>query len=225
MRLKKILFPFSSHKEVLQSRWWHRLFVVLFSINIIVGVLLGILATVVWVNNVHHSYNSIIITTLNDYAGNQDPKIANVTPQFIKNFSYIGCLEDDGEITYVSTTGLEYEAFCSADIRGNLSSIADQMMGIRGLKDKASLVSGLEKILNEDDEHRKCFISNKICSSSRKIVAYKPNAIFYAVGALVSLVVLYIFSLLLQLTYYKAVIYIIYGKDEKNLSKHQSKEV
>jgi hypothetical protein len=235
MNIKRILFPFSDYKASMETKWWHRLFVVTFALLIFSGALIALPIGFIIADEGIGSYkiNSKIFTTLNDFTAKQDTSISDTVSLFTKEYSKIGCLQENGKINRLHAFTLERGAFCSADVRANLSSIADQMIETEGFYHGLSLtqqqirkdnfIEGLERILSMDTEKRYCFVHHDVLEcSSHNVVAYKHNIFFYAGWLAVSLVALYLFSLFLQFLYFKGLLYIIYGKLENKVEKRKT---
>lgn len=227
MKIKKALFPFSDHRDSLKAKWWHRLFVVVFAFLIFIGTLSVIAGTIAGGGVGYYKINSKILSNLNEFTAKQDTSISDTVSLFTEQYSQIGCLEDSGKISYVSSYTLENKAYCSADLSAHLPSVADRIIREQNpsavyntsqyQSDKNGLIQALNQRLSEDTEKRYCFVNKDIvCSSSSNIVAYKPNILFYLQGLIISAVGLYLFSLFAQLLYFKGLIYIIYGNRRGN---------
>jgi hypothetical protein len=212
MNIKNILFPFNHSNEHLKEKWWHRLFVVAFVIFVLLGlaVSIGVIGEELGSRN----FNSTVQTNLKDFTAAQDKSVSDATSLFLNKYSQIGCLEDSGKISYVSTYELKNQALCSADLSAHLSDVADKIISSENISAnyKNELIGKLSQTLQEDTEKRYCFVPKNICASSGNIVAYKHGAIFYLQIAIYALVITYLLSLFLQLMYFKGLIYIIYGK-------------
>jgi len=70
----------------------------------------------------------------------------------------------------------------------------------------------ITEVIKEDKEKRYCFIGKNLNCSSEDIIFYKRSYVYYIQIISYSLILTYIFSLFLQLIYFKYLIYVIYGR-------------
>lgn len=210
MNIKKIALPFSEAYSFLGEKWWHRFFVVVYVIVILVT--FGIAAALSIEGIEEKPYNINIKNNLRDFSKNSDTSVSNTVPLFLKQGGSVGCLEDN-RIKYVSAYALEEKTFCSADIPSRLDDVSQKFIG-----NDSSTVERRKELLSEmiskDSEKRYCFISNEIDCSSDKVVSYSKNTVYYLQVIAYSLISVYLVSLFLQVLYYKGFIYIVYGKNK-----------
>lgn len=211
MKIKQLISPFVKYYSFLTEKWWHRFFIVVYAVAVC-GFL--IVALSVSLENISEKgFNTTIKNNLRDFSKNSDKSIVNTVPLFLKQGGEIGGLENN-TIGYVSTYTLENETFCSADISSHLDEAADKVIG-DGTLTVERRREALSEILAKDTEKRYCFIPNDINYSSDKVVSYNRNAIYYLQVLVYSLLSTYIFSLFLQILYFKGLIFIAYGKKYK----------
>ena len=204
------LFFFKRTDINLQEKWWHRFFVVLFTIFLISFFLVFLLIMSEAIPE--KSFNVDIKYNLREFTKTSSKDIANTVPAFnLLNYK-VGCFEDD-KIKYVSYSALN-ETVCSSDLRSNIDKVAEIFLQNNPLiKDtKENAIKEMTKILDEDTETRYCFVSKNANCTSDKIITYKRNPIFYLEVFLASLFSTYLVALILQFVYFKGFIYIIYGK-------------
>lgn len=214
MKIKQFIFPFAKHYSFLSEKWWHRFFTVAYTV-VVCGFL--IVALFVSLESIgEKGFNTTIKNNLRDFSKNSDKSIVNTVPLFLKQGGKIGGFENN-TIGYVSTYTLENETFCSADISSHLDEAADKIIG-NGTLTVERRRDALSEILAKDTEKRYCFIPKDINYSSDKVVSYNRNAIYYLQVLVYSLLSTYIFSLFLQVIYFKGLVYIIYGRRSKDLS-------
>jgi hypothetical protein len=214
MNIKKVFLFLSEEREILNDKWWHRLFIVLFTVSIGFFFIISIFISIQIVNE--YSFNINIKNSLRKFSENSDKSVANTTYYFLEQGDKFGCLEEDGRITHLSIYTIRNEALCSADISVNIEEVAKEVSD--RWKDRMQKYSIQEikrfitEVIHEDKEKRYCFVSKNINCSSEKIIYYKRSYVYYLQITAYSLVSTYIFSLFLQLVYFKCLIYIIYGK-------------
>lgn len=211
--MKNFLFPFISNYLFLTEKWWHRFFVVIYVILMIIVLLISALIFSSVVDENQH--NITIKNNLREFSKNSEKTIANTIPLFLNQADKIACFESS-KISYLSRYDLETKSICSSDIESNADKIAQSY-----LKDHTASVDEKKKlildILAKDSEKRYCFIHNDMKCASDKIISYNRNPLFYLQVFAYSLIVACLFSYILQILYYKGLIYIIYGK--KNIGK------
>lgn len=213
---RSILFPFAKQYRFLMEKWWHRLFVVVYVVIIVGLIVVSFLGVLVSIEESDATYNISVKNNLRDFSKNSDKNIANTVPLFLKQTGSVGCLEDN-KIGYVSTYVLEDETFCSADISAHLDEAAEKIIGNGTLTvdKRRELLSGA---LVKDTEKRYCFIPKDINCSSDKVVSYNQSILYYLQVIIFPIIITYLFSLFFQVTYFKGLIYIIYGRKFKNVS-------
>lgn len=207
MSLRRILLPFAENREFLKTKWWHRLFIVAYSLAVLFCLLTA--GAVSFEAIKPTKQNQTIVTDLSTFSANSDPSIVDTVPLFLKQNNSVGCIDESGEIEWISTYALEDKSFCSADLN---SYITEASKKIFGTQDLAKAEQVIKNRLAQDKQPRYCFIHNDVECNSKNIVIHRPNAIFSMQVALYSLLTTYLFSLLMQLAYYKGFIYIVYGK-------------
>lgn len=210
MKIKKILFPFNKNHSFLSEKWWHRFFVVLFAVLVAFFFIGAVITAYQFIPE--KKFNISIQYNLKDFTKTSARDVADTIPAFnLLNYE-IGCLNGN-DINYVSTYGLD-KSVCSSDLKGNIDKVADLLMqknySYKGTKDQA--IASLKIMLDKDLEQRYCFVSKDLNCTSDKIITYKKGYIFYAEVFLISVLLSYLCSLILQLMYFKGLIYIIYGK-------------
>lgn len=208
MKIRKILFPLSGPKAFLTQKWWHRLFIVIFSILILIILLssLGILNEELEKNE----NNIYIYNNLREFSKNSDPATTNTVPSFLAQKGQVGCL-DNNILRDISTYYLEEKSVCSSDVLKNIKQIAARLNEIHNTNYSTDTY---EEGLKNTTETRYCFISADVNCSSDKIIMYKKSNIYYLTVVGYSLGITYLASLLLQLIYFKGFIYIVYGKNK-----------
>lgn len=157
--------------------------------------------------------NFKIKNNLRDFSKNSDVSITNTVPAFLNQHGKFGCLQNN-KIEYISTYILENKSICNADIKLNLDETAKTInsMAEYKLTPVEEVKKSILEKLYENNEKRYCFIHKDISCSSDKIVNYRLNSFYYLQTATYSLLSTYLFSLLVQIIYFKGFIYIIYGK-------------
>jgi len=213
---RKIFFPFAKCHIDLHTKWWHRLVVVIFFISLISFLLL---ALAVSSENIPENISNLKIKNdLRDFSKESSTSTintipTNTIPTFLKQRGKFGCLQKD-EIKFVSTYLLENKSICSADINLNIDEISKFINDIAEYSSTniEELKKSILNNLNENNEKRYCFIHKNIDCMSDKIVNYDFNILYYFQVIIYSLLSTYLFSLFLQIIYYKGIIYIIYGK-------------
>ncbi len=209
MKIKKILFPFLKYNSFLKDKWWHRLFVVFYNITVVAFLIVAFFVAYSSISET--PFNTKIINNLRDFSKNSDKSMANTVPSFLKQGQKIGCFED-GKYNYVSTYSLQHETFCSSDLSSHLDEAAQVIMGDDSLTFERRK-EALSEALTNDKEKRYCFIRKQgVDCLSNNIISYNKNIIFYLQVIASSFLTAYLFSLFLQLLYFKGLIYIIYGK-------------
>ncbi len=200
-----------SLQEELQKKWWHRLFVVIFFILII------LFSTVYFlfggISIPENTFNVDIKYNLQEFTKTSSQDVANTIPAFnILNYK-IGCLQDNKEIKYVSDYDLE-KSICSPDLKGNIEEVAELILANNFYItfSKEQVVSLINEKLNESTKARYCLIYKDIDCTSDKIIAYERNIVYYLESFLTFCASLGLFILILRVIYFKAFIYIIYGK-------------
>ena len=210
MKIKQFTFPFTKHHSFLMNKWWHRFFVVAYVI-ITLGFLIG--SYFISLESIgEKAFNITIKNNLRDFSKNSDKSITNTVPLFLEQGGKIGCFENN-KMAYVSTYGLENETFCSADISAHLDEAAGKIIGDGSLtfEKRKELLS---EALTNDTEKRYCFIRKEgVDCLSNNIISYERNFIYYLQAIVYSLIATYIFSIILQIVYFKGLIFIIYGKN------------
>ena len=201
----------------LQDKWWHRLLKILFGVTVAIVFLISL---AVWSFSNFDSlkarpFNSTVVSNLNEFTRASDPSVPNTIPSFLELEGKLGCREDNS-INHLSALSLSKKGVCSVDIIGNADEIVsitqDQNWFIGATDEK--LKKDLLEFLAQDEGQRYCMILSKKSDgcSSDNIIKYKRNAFYYLQAFIYSLGIVLISALLLQLAYYKGLIYIIYGK-------------
>jgi len=195
----------------LKNKWWHRLFVVILVLFII---LLFVFSLALYYEVIPHNKSNVNITNnLREFTKNSSKSVANTIPMFVVD-SRIGCLKNDNSIEYLSAYALQ-TSVCSSDLRGNINEVAEIIIEKNSFKEtqKQIIIDDLNKKLDKDIETRYCFIHSDVsCDSSDRIISYKNGVLFYLEVLLASIFSVYFIALFLQLVYFKGFIYIIYGK-------------
>lgn len=213
MNIFKIMFPFEGHRS-LSNKWWHRLSVVLFFL--ISAISLIFLVTLFLSSFPENKFNINIKYSLEDFTKDSPKSTVNTIPSFIELEHRIGCLENDDSIRRISLYELEKNV-CSSDLEGNLKEVADILyLDNHEFGSVINLQNMLANMLDEDMGKRNCFIRTDFECNSGEIVSYERNIIFYLESFLIPIVIVYILGLVLQIIYFKALIYIIYGKLKNN---------
>jgi hypothetical protein len=211
MKIISKLFFLKRTDVNLENKWWHRLFVVLFVIFVVIFFLGSLILLNISIPE--NKFNVDIKYNLREFSKNSSKDIANTVPAFnLLNYE-VGCLKNDNSIKHFSNFALE-KSICSSDIRRNIDKISEIFLqkhpSINDSKEQA--IYSLTRVLDEDTESRYCFINNDIGCSSDKIIAYQKSPVFYLEVFLISVFLTYLNILFLQLIYFKGFIYIIYGK-------------
>lgn len=208
---RKFFSPFAKCHIDLHTKWWHRLFVVIFFISLISFFLLAL--TVSSENIPENISNLKIKNNLRNFSKESSTSTINTIPAFLQQRGKFGCLQKDG-IKFVSTYLLENKSICNADINLNIDETSKFINGITEYS--STNIKDLKKYilnnLNENNEKRYCFIHKDIDCMSDKIINYSFNILYYFQVIIYSLLSTYLFSLFLQIVYFKGIIYIIYGK-------------
>jgi len=207
MKIKNFMFPFSRRYSFLSEKWWHRLSVVFYYIAVISFLILAIFISLSSISE--RSFNISVKNNLRDFSRESNTSIANTVPSFLAQNNKIGCLENNN-VKFVSTYTLENETFCSSDISSHLDEVANKIIG-NGTLTVEQRRDALSQMLAKDTEKRYCFMPISLNCSSDKVIAYDRNAIYYLQAIIYTLVATYIFFLVLQIIYFKGLIYIIYG--------------
>ncbi|MFA5355583.1 MAG: hypothetical protein WC302_02565 [Candidatus Paceibacterota bacterium] len=153
---------------------------------------------------------------MEDFTKDSPKSTVNTIPSFIELEHRIGCLENDDSIRRISLYELEKNV-CSSDLEGNLKEVADILyLDNHEFGSVINLQNMLANMLDEDMGKRNCFIRTDFECNSGEIVSYERNIIFYLESFLIPIVIVYILGLVLQIIYFKALIYIIYGKLKNN---------
>jgi hypothetical protein len=100
MNIKKVFLFLSEEREVLNDKWWHRPFIVLFTVSIVFFFIISIFITTQAINE--YSFNIKIKNSLRIFSKNSDKSVANTTFYFLEQGDKFGCLEEDGSITPLS---------------------------------------------------------------------------------------------------------------------------
>jgi hypothetical protein len=208
--IKKIFFPFANNKTFLSEKWWHRFFVIIYIIILCIFSIATVLISLGMVKE--EIFNTNIKNNLRDFTKNSDKSVANAVPLFLEQGNKIGCLENS-KISYISTYTLETKVFCNADIPGHLDEASRFYANLITGSSTGELKNALSEVLSKDTEKRYCFMHKDLDCSSDKVISYSRNAIYYAQVIGYSLIAVYFFSLILQVLYFKGLIYIIYGKN------------
>ena len=211
MKIKNLIFPFTKHYSFLTEKWWHRFFTVAYAVAVCGFLIAAVFVSLEGVGE--KTFNTTIKNTLRDFSKNSDKSIANTVPSFLEQGGKIGCFENN-KIGYISTYTLENETFCSADISSHLDEATQKIIGGGSLtvERRKELLS---EMLTKDTEKRYCFMPNVLNCSSDKVISYNRNVIYYLQVIIYSLFTTYLFSLFLQVLYFKGLIYIVYGKKSK----------
>lgn len=211
--MKKIFFPFTTRHTQLQTKWWHRFFVVTYVISLLFFFLPALAVTA---DSLPESlFNLEITDNLRDFSKNSSISIANTVPSFLNLKGKFGCLRNS-KINYLSTYSLESNAVCSSDISIHIDETANKL---KDMMDDESIKTEVAKKFVLDDlskniEKRFCFIDKNIDCASDEIVNYHFNIFYYLQIVVYSVLATYLFSIFLQIIYFKGFIYIIYGKNK-----------
>jgi hypothetical protein len=211
MNIKKVFFPFGKKYSYLSEKWWHRFFVVIFAVSVVLFFISSIFSSYLGIPE--KKFNISIQYNLRDFTKTSAKDVVNTIPAFNLMDYKIGCLKDSS-INYVSTYDLN-NSVCSSDLRGNIDKVADIFMKNNyqfADKTKSQMVQMIAEALEKDTEYRYCFLNQSIGCMSDKIITYKKNFIFYAEVLIASVLATYLYSLILQFVYFRGLIYIIYGK-------------
>lgn len=212
MKIKNLIFPFTKYYSFLTEKWWHRFFTVAYAVVVCGFLIAAIFVSLEGVGE--KTFNTTIKNNLRDFSKNSDKSIANTVPLFLQQGGKIGCFENN-KIGYVSTYSLENETFCSADISAHLNEAAEKIVGDGSLTLERRK-EALSEALAKDTEKRYCFIRKEgIDCLSNNIVSYNRNFVYYLQVFAYSLLATFLFSLFLQVLYFKGIIYIVYGKKSK----------
>jgi len=214
MKIKKVFLLLSEEREELNDKWWHRLFIVLFTIC---TAFFFIISTIITNNAVNeYSFNINTKNSLEIFSKNSDKSVANTTYYFLEQGDKFGCLGEDGKITTLSKYTIRDKAICNADISINIEEVAKEVSDKwKDSMQKYSIqeIKGfITEVIKEDKEKRYCFIGKSLHCSSEDIIFYKRSYVYYIQIISYSLILTYIFSLFLQLIYFKCLIYVIYGR-------------
>ncbi len=208
MKTRKIFLPFSGDEKFLKEKWWHRFFTVLFVISLLVVFLIG---SIISVESVKDSIsNTTIKNNLRSFTQNSSPSVTNTVPDFLAQGTKFTCLKS-GIFDQISVYDLSSKAFCNLNISNFVDELAEQFTGDGRLTLEERKVA-IKDALSRDREKRYCVIHKDIDCASENIVVYTHNILFYAQVLSRTLVTVYVFSLIVQLIYFKGLIYILYGK-------------
>lgn len=195
----------------LESKWWHRVFVILFFILMMLFLVFYFLLGGIPIPET--SFNIDIKYNLREFTRTSSQDVINTIPAFnLLNYK-IGCLKDNKEIDYVSNYNLKKSA-CSSNLRGNIEQVAETLIANNPsiTSTKEGMINYLNEKLDEDVETRYCFIHNDVGCNSDKIITYERNIIYSLESFIAFFASVYLFALILQVIYFRGLIYIIYGK-------------
>jgi hypothetical protein len=212
--VKKAFLLLSEEREVLNDKWWHRLFIVLFNLCVVFFFIICNFTATLLITE--YSFNINTKNSLRSFSENSDKSVVNTTYYFLEQGDKFGCIEEDGRIIPLSIYTIRNEALCSSDISVNIEEVAKEVSDKwkdRMQKYSIQEIKGfITEVLNEDKEKRYCFIGKNLDCSSDNIIYYKRSYVYYLQIAAYSLVSTYFFSLFLQFVYFKGLIYVIYGR-------------
>ncbi len=202
----------------LNSKWWHRLFKVVFFL--IISLLIVLIPISYYFLLQLKPSNTKIISNLNEYTKSVDSS-TNVLPDFLATKGELGCLDKPANnYKWLSEYSLSKDSYCNKDILSSLDSVLPVIIPnyydnqgkereflktyvINTIKEK-SLVC----LINKDDRNN---------CEYQDIVKYQRNYIFYIQTILFSVLTWVGLVAGGLLFYYKAFIYVLFGKKDKNL--------
>lgn len=208
MNIKSIFFPFAKKYSFLEKNWWHRLFIVIYLLVISIFFLLSFV--IVSENISEKVYNTTVKDNLRNFSKNSEKDITNTVPIFLKYGAKVGCLEND-KITQISNYFLDENSFCSPDIPNRIDDASKKLSKNASLSIEDTKVA-LLSVVAKDTEVRYCFLNKNLNCSSDKIVSYNKSFIYYLEILLYPLLLTYLTSLLVQILYFKGLMYVIFGK-------------
>lgn len=222
MKMKNPFSLLAEERKDIQNKWWHRLAIVFYVLTLAsIFVLSFLMSLITEIFSVQKTTKNIgIIANLNQFTQTSSSTIDNTIPFFLQKEGDLGCIKDNQTIVYLSSYTLENKSFCNADIKGNIDVAAEALSKIySGTKNEAkSFISALLDEESKGDEKRYCFMSKDLNCNSYSTIKYKVNLYYYLAlfgyPLLLATGIIFGLSLLLQLVYYKALIYIIYGKNK-----------
>lgn len=197
----------------LSKRWWHRLFVVLFTLVLVAVSVCSVL--VVYREPDTRSKNIRVIDNLRAYTS-AHPELANTVPAF-QALGRVGATSAKGTVDslYLPPDSV----FCSADLIAHLEDVpflGDDLNAASRQELLKRIVAKLEEERAKGGERRVCFFRPKSdLPNSDSIIAYSftPAATVRAwAGALArGALVLLGCAFVLTNLYYRALIYIVFG--------------
>lgn len=225
MKIRKILFrlfiPFSRHADVLNHKWWHRLFKVTYILSLILVLSLACLFFIANKSIENLSYEEVkIFMKLDDFMKQQESTNQNHVSMFVSSYDNLGCTLD-GEISvlsYYQKESLDNVVFCNPHLKLNIEDLAKWIFSnslelinkdYESNKTYNDSIDILRKKIG--DSHLVCFEwENDICGFEN-VISYQYTPLFYLKRVLYSVFTTYIVGIFLQFLYFKGFIYIIYG--------------
>lgn len=222
IKLKSLLFRDNLE---LDKKWWHRLVKVIFlSLFFLISIVSYIAVVADPDTELLSKHNTSVKNTLYQFTENyKGEDYENTIPKFFEQNGNFGVLVDK-KIEYVSSYSLG-KSFCLKTPEKYLDGIAKIIYTNIPLKTGKSFSSTqtLEWFSKETEKNfyeditRKCYLFDanddikNIEDLSKKIISYKPNAIFYIEATLLISLIALISFVLFALIYYRLILYIVYG--------------
>jgi hypothetical protein len=192
----------------LQKKWWHRLLKVIFITFL--GLLLPF-SYYVSMNSVYeNSTNISVITNLRDYTKTSSED--NSIQGFLSVRGSTACLNGN-ELHYFSEYILSSEGVCNIDMTANIDKVVGVMRSQQRFQ-KFNTEEIRSTVLNElqnGKERRYCYMPVSLDCESKNVVKYYRNYIYYLKPVLLSFLATSSAALLMQILYYRGLIYVIFG--------------
>ena len=216
----KILSIFSSSKEGLENKWWHRLIKVLFVFSLIAVFAFSFVCSLQYIDISKNKIN--IVNNLREFTKNDNQQLDNTIPSFLEQNGELGCLNGD-TINYISSYDLENNCYCNKDMINNIdkaiaviAKVQNSYFSISEVeKFKNDRIAERDAFLQKGEEIRYCNINKSIECTSNNIIKYNKNIFYYGEAFIYSILVTALFYLIFIILYYKVFIYIIYGNKNK----------
>lgn len=212
----------------LNKKWWHRLIKVVF---LSLFFLISIGAYILAISEIDEGYlskhNISIKNTLYQFTENYTgDDYENTIPKFFEQKGSFGVLIEN-KVVYISEYSLG-KSFCLKTPEKYLEGISKIIYTNLPIKTGKSFSKDqtLEWFYKEteknfyEDTTRKCYLFDvneynndikDVENLSKKIINYRPNAVFYIEATVVISFIAFVFFILFALIYYRLILYIVYG--------------
>jgi len=197
----------------LPTKWWHRLFKIVFLFTILVTFCLATFASAELIPD--NTTNNTVVTNLRDYTATSTA--GNTIPEFLEIEGLLGCVDDD-EFRYLSAHSLSSENICNADLVGNIDEVAEALHSMVGFMNTPiyDLKNALQTKFSNEQPGGNCLIQKDFGCDPGQIVKHRRNPIFYLEVVGLGLGITFFVGLSLLVIYYRGLIYIIFGGPKPN---------